>query len=237
MPRAKSVSLPNGRSRGANKYGGDDIMQILIFGDSIAYGRNDPEGGWVTRLRKFIDAKMDAPDSGTYYRELYNLGIPGETTQGTLERFAVEAAARIDEGGECTIIFAIGANDSAYFVEGGRNVVPIEDFERNLRELAAKAQSYNARVVFIGTIIADDSKVNPIQWAPTKAVSTEARRRYGAVIRGLANKLSVGFIDVETPFIAAGGTILIGDGVHPTSDGHRVIYETVRDALVAMNLI
>ncbi|MBU4142033.1 MAG: hypothetical protein V1732_05890 [Patescibacteria group bacterium] len=33
------------------------MSQILIFGDSIAYGKWDKRGGWVTRLSNFIDEK------------------------------------------------------------------------------------------------------------------------------------------------------------------------------------
>ena len=32
--------------------------KILIFGDSICYGKWDKEGGWVTRLRKYIDQNL-----------------------------------------------------------------------------------------------------------------------------------------------------------------------------------
>ena len=31
--------------------------RILIFGDSITYGAWDKEGGWVQRLRKFLDER------------------------------------------------------------------------------------------------------------------------------------------------------------------------------------
>ena len=30
---------------------------LLVFGDSITYGAWDLEGGWVQRLRSFIDKK------------------------------------------------------------------------------------------------------------------------------------------------------------------------------------
>jgi hypothetical protein len=53
--------------------------KILVFGDSIAYGDYDKEGGWVIRLRKFLDERQ----LDSY--ETYNLGIPiDETTEKEL---------------------------------------------------------------------------------------------------------------------------------------------------------
>ncbi len=49
-------------------------MQILIFGDSIAHGIWDNNGGWVARLRKFINSKLMDDD---FYCLLYNLGVDG----------------------------------------------------------------------------------------------------------------------------------------------------------------
>ena len=33
------------------------MKNILIFGDSIVYGARDKKGGWVQRLREFVDEK------------------------------------------------------------------------------------------------------------------------------------------------------------------------------------
>ena len=51
------------------------MVQILIFGDSIAWGAWDKEGGWVQRLRKLIDEKnLSDPE---FYCLVYNLGVSG----------------------------------------------------------------------------------------------------------------------------------------------------------------
>lgn len=212
-------------------------MQFLVFGDSIAHGAYDDDGGWAARLRAHIDAKIHAPDSGDYYHEFYNLSIHGENTVGLLERFDVETAARLRKYKDVVMLFAIGTNDSSLFIAEQKNRVAIEDYEKHLRTLIAKAQNLHAQIIFVSTIVVDEVRVNPCPWALEKGYTNAQLQRYDAIVRRLADEYSLDYIDVATPFIAAGGNALLDDGVHPTSDGHRVIYETVRDKLVVMNLI
>jgi hypothetical protein len=68
------------------------MKKIFIFGDSIAYGAWDPEGGWVERLRQWLFVTTrDEYNLGTF---LYNLSIVGETTADLLKRFTTEIEAR-----------------------------------------------------------------------------------------------------------------------------------------------
>ena len=90
------------------------MSQILIYGDSITYGAWDTEqGGWVARLRKFLDNKADEDEK--YYYLVYNLGISGNNSTDILSRFEFEAKQRVREEGETIIIFALGTNDSQLF--------------------------------------------------------------------------------------------------------------------------
>jgi acyl-CoA thioesterase I len=86
---------------------------IYCFGDSITYGAWDiKEGGWVTRLRNYFD-ELQLKDQTKYFLS-YNLGIPGETTDGLVKRFEGELNAREREGEDAIFIFAFGANDSVF---------------------------------------------------------------------------------------------------------------------------
>lgn len=212
-------------------------MEILVFGDSIAYGCWDDEGGWVARLRRYVDKKITTLGYESYYHHLYNLGIPGENTIGVLARFEAEVAARLRKHKDCAIIFAIGTNDSQFVLTEQVNRVPLEEFEQNIRAMITLARQHTEHIIFVGSLIADDVKMNPCHWAPEKAFITEYMLRYDAVVRNIAKAMSLQYIDVATPFIAAGGTALLDDGIHPTSEGHRIVFETVRDALVEKELI
>lgn len=207
-------------------------MEIFVFGDSIAYGAWDRDGGWVARLRRYIDEKIMAPNNEDYYSHLYNLGISGETSAGTLARFDEEMNARLRKAKTCAVVFAIGTNDSQLLLAQNEHQISLTDFERNIRALVAKARQYTENIMFVSTLVADDAKVNPIPWSPEKAFTTAHLRRYDTAIRTIADEMSLAYIDVATPFIAAGGTALLDDGIHPTTQGHEVIFTTVRDVLV-----
>lgn len=88
------------------------MTQILVFGDSIAYGSWDKAGGWVQRLRTFIEEKY--PEEHL----VYNLGVSADTTDSLLERLEIEIKKRGSErnqrrGIATILIFQIGTNDSA----------------------------------------------------------------------------------------------------------------------------
>lgn len=211
-------------------------MQILIFGDSIAYGCWDSEGGWVARLRKYVDEKITELDKG-YYHELFNLGIPSENSPRVLARLSGEIKSRLEKHGECAVIFSIGTNDSNYLIAEKRNRISLEDFERNIRAMVATAGQFTKQIIFVGTLLADEAKVNPCPWAPDKTYFNEHICNYDAVVQKIAGELSLQYIDVATPFIAAGGVDLLDDGIYPTTEGHHVIFETVRDALIEKGLV
>ena len=78
-------------------------MTIGFWGDSITYGAQDSEAlGWVGRIRKLLSVDN--------YRELYNFGVCGDTSESLLERFQEEAIKVKPD----IIMFAVGVNDSKY---------------------------------------------------------------------------------------------------------------------------
>src|SRR3989338_9595652 len=92
------------------------MVQILIFGDSITYGAWDIEGGWVQRLRKYLDKKVINSNYEEYYIT-YNLGISGDISGDIIKRFKKETEDRLNdkEHNESVIfIFAIGTNDCLF---------------------------------------------------------------------------------------------------------------------------
>lgn len=206
-------------------------MEILVFGDSIAYGAWDREGGWVARLRRMLDVQLIDTEDEKYYHTIYNLGILSEDTAGTLSRFDSETAQRFRKDEERMIIFALGTNDSKWMIERDTNCVALADYEKNLRELVARARRFTERVVIVGPLVVDDVKVNPVPWSPGRAFITREIVRYGDVARTVADEVTALYIDVASPFIAAGGTVLLDDGVHPTTRGHEVVAATMYDAL------
>ena len=86
------------------------MTRIMVFGASTTYGKCDPDGGWVGRLRKYIDQQAENIDLNS----VFNLGISGDTTEDVLKRLEFETKQRIKEGDELIFIFGIGANDTQF---------------------------------------------------------------------------------------------------------------------------
>ena len=63
-------------------------VRIAITGDSIAYGRNDPAGGWAARL---AEHHLRA---GVHGRRVWNLAIPGATLLGMKHYSPAECRVR-----------------------------------------------------------------------------------------------------------------------------------------------
>ena len=212
------------------------MARILIFGDSITYGAWDKEGGWVARLRKWIDEK-NLSDSD-FYCLVYNQGISGDTSKDILERFEFETNMRINEKDSGLIfIFAIGGNDSA-FVHSKKNAsIPEKEFGGNLLRLIKEARQFSSKIIFVGLIPQDESKVNPVPWNKSISYKNEYVKKYDEIIKQICKENNVLFIELFDKFSKMNYKKLLEDGCHPNSEGHKIMFEAVRNFLVKNKLI
>jgi lysophospholipase L1-like esterase len=211
------------------------MTTILVFGDSIACGFWDSEGGWVARLRKYLD-KRNLSEDGSYY-VVYNLGISGDTTRELLKRFDAEVKARVNEiesPKDLIIIFAIGINDAGML--NSKDMVPPLEFKRSLEKLLDKARSLTSNVVFIGSTPVDETKTHPVAWSEGFHYDNASIARDNKIIEAVCAEDRVMFLGLARPF-GPGYSSLLQDGVHPNSDGHKLIYQTVKSFLVKKKLI
>lgn len=194
---------------------------ICIFGDSIAWGAWDIEkGGWVNRLW-FHVAKRDKD-----YVEIYNQSISGGTTETILKRFENEAKIR----GADAIIFQTGGNDASYG-KPGNFMVPPERFRNNLEEIIKRAKKITDKIVFMDLKNCDESKTTPVPWIPIY-YTNENIEKYSKIMEDVCNENSVSFLDVGLL-----NNEDFDDGLHPNAEGHRKIYEKVKDFLIKNNWI
>ncbi len=209
------------------------MANILIFGDSITQGFWDIEGGWVSRLRKFLDEKFLQPDHPFYF-SIFNLGIAGDTSQGLVKRFAVELKPRLDEEEEIILIFAIGINDSYYINPENRFNVELENFKQNLITLLEQAKKYSKKIIFLGLTPIDETKTDPIPWSSMKSYKNEYVESYNNALKDFCHKNTVEFIDLLEKLNPETD---LEDGLHPNSKGHQKIYEIVKKFLLDQKII
>lgn len=194
---------------------------ICIFGDSTAWGAWDMEkGGWVSRLWFYV-AKRDED-----YVEIYNQSISGGTTETILERFENEAKIR----GADAIIFQTGGNDASYDKLGNFMVHP-EKFRNNLEEIIKRAKKITDKIVLMDLKNCDESKTTPVPWIPIY-YTNENIEKYSKIMEDVCRENKIPFLDVglldNNDF---------DDGLHPNSEGHRKIFEKVKDFLTESNWI
>lgn len=200
---------------------------IYAFGDSITYGAWDiQKSGWVSLLRQYLD-ELQA-DNSEYYGLVYNLGIPGETTDGLVKRFEVETKARERDEGDAVFIFAFGANDSAFLPALNKFRVSKEDFKDNLAKVIGQALSITSKIVLVNILPVVESK-NSIS-RNGKVRLNKYIQEYNDVLNGLAKKFGLRLIDVYSKFVEMDYEDLFdeNDGLHPNDNGHQFMFEIIK---------
>ncbi|MFB6481530.1 GDSL-type esterase/lipase family protein [Streptomyces virginiae] len=209
--------------------------RIVVVGDSIAYGRCDPRGGWAGHLAAAHIAGNEAE------RRLFNLAVPGSTLADVGEQTPALLAARRPD----TLLVAAGINDSAVPAAGTTAQADADlpagsssasdsdseetaDFARvagSLDTLAATALGHNARLVVAGPSWLDEDRTRDYSGLRFTRARALALR---AFLRAWCEANHIDFLDLWEPLRER--TELLVDGLHPSAEGHRALYEHL-DAL------
>ncbi|WP_030724022.1 GDSL-type esterase/lipase family protein [Streptomyces sp. NRRL S-237] len=203
--------------------------RIVVVGDSIAYGRCDPRGGWAGHLAAAHIAGNEAE------RRLFNLAVPGSTLADVGEQTPALLAARRPD----TLLVAAGINDSAVPAAGTQAEVDADsasdsgpdgtaDLARlagSLDTLAATALGHNARLVVAGPSWLDEDRTRDYEGLRFTRARALALR---AFLRAWCEANHIDFLDLWEPLRER--TELLVDGLHPTVEGHLALYEHL-DAL------
>ncbi len=202
------------------------MFVITVFGDSITFGKGDTlEQGWCGRLKKYFENK------GGNHR-LYNLGVNGDTSSDVLERFDIEAKARvkyIHEGDRHIIVFSVGINDSCIFTEGNIFKMDINVFRNNIQTLIDKSRSYTKEVVFIGIIPVDESiRLN----RKGKSLTNKRIGEFNNAIKEICQNNDLLFLDLFQEFSKFNYKELLDDGLHPNTQGYEKMYELIKNFLI-----
>ncbi len=206
------------------------MVQILIFGDSVTYGAWDTEGGWVQRLRRYLDERtLSQPEFwNTDFPQIHNLGVSSNTSTNVLKRFKSETKARLLEGDEKIIfIFDIGTNDSCYLKKENRFVTPQFQFKHNIERLIKGTRKYSDSIFFIGAATVDESRTTPIPWDTNIYYTNGMIEAYNLRVKTVCERLGVRYIDIFEQFSRLNYKELLADGLHPNSAGHEMIFEAI----------
>lgn len=213
------------------------MANILIFGSSVTYGCWDKEGGWPQRLKMMFDREqIKAPYKSSFYKT-YNLGVSDNSTLDVLERFEFETKQRLNEEQEAIIILAVGLNDIQFIHSQNSLRVSAEVTRENISRLIQAAQKFTSKLLFLGLSPVDDSKTAPIYWNHDVTFKNEYIEERNEVIKSVCKENKVDFIDILEEFLKKDYKKLLEDGLHPNTEGHKLIFEIVKDYLIKSKTI
>lgn len=182
--------------------------RIVIVGDSIAYGRCDPQGGWAARLAASHIALNEVDN------RVFNLAIPGSTLAEVAEQTPALLPARRPD----TLVVAAGINDVAMNDNGPAGL------EESLDALAATALAHDARLVVVGPAWLDKDH------APDHDGLSFTHERASTLrenLRSWCTTHCIDHLDLWEPL--RDRPKLLADGLHPTPEGHDMLHRHLMD--------
>ncbi|WP_278555140.1 SGNH/GDSL hydrolase family protein [Elizabethkingia bruuniana] len=199
------------------------MINCLCFGDSITYGEYDGvSGGWTDILKRYFHSRFI--NENIEELNVFNLGIGGETTNGLVNRFSIEADARTSPD-QNLIFFAYGANDVA--MKEGKRMTDVIKLRANLQEVVEKAKKITP-YLYIISILPVASAIDGITVPSGKQRSNQIIEEYNQSLQEFAAQHEIVFIDLYHSFFAEKDILLSGDGVHPNDKGYQFIAEHIK---------
>ena len=183
--------------------------RVGILGDSIAYGRCDPSGGWARLLGGAHIAKNEERN------RVFNLAVPGMTASELAGGSREETASRRCD----TVFIACGVNDLLHGASPGRAAAAV-------KSIAESVEASGARPVVLGALWLDAERSAREFGA---ACAPEDIAALNALLAEWGAETSRDVIDPSP--VLAGRTELLADGLHPTAEGHRRLASFLLDTL------
>lgn len=134
--------------------------------------------------------------------QVINAGVSGDTSAGGLSRLSWLLGQHPD-----VVVVALGAND-------GLRGLPVEETEKNLREILRRTQAAGARVLLLGMRI-------PPNYGPDYA------GRFEAMYPRIAQDLKVPLVPFLLEGVGGDRSLNQADGIHPTAEGQEIVAKNV----------
>lgn len=200
-------------------------MQLLFFGSSTVQGVGDSEGGWVDRVKRQLQADAYAQPLNTRPElGVFNLGVGGDTAIELAQRMPVEIRAREHENYPYAIVISIGTNDAQATGSSDHFLYSVSDYRQNLQKVIAIAQSYTDRVLLVGLLPTDDER----QPHGTDFYFQKRVEAFDVVMGEVAADMEVTKVDIFSELVAKNWKdFLLDDGLHPNTQGHKLIARLV----------
>lgn len=176
---------------------------VVFLGDSLTAGYGLEESQSYPLLVKANLEKAGRPV------RIVNAGVSGDTTAGGLARLDWMLSQKPD-----VVVVGLGGND-------GLRGLPLEEIEKNLREIVRRSQESGARVLLLGMQI-------PPNYGP------EYARGFAEIYPRIAKEMDVPLVPFLLEGVGGIARLNQADGIHPTAEGQVKVAETVTPYLEKM---
>lgn len=208
------------------------MTAILCFGSSVVYGVGSTTGGWSDLLKQSIHSNLYGPNGVGELHEVYNLGIPGNTSEDLALRLESELKGRRrDMQPELLCIFGIGVNDCRAVDTPSNYISSPEEYQNRMRKLFKICSTHKAQAIAIGFTPVDETLTNPKLQPRTgkKSFFTNARiELFEEALKEVCLSEKIGFVPLYAEALQHGWTECLHlDGLHPNDKGHAWIADRV----------
>ncbi|MCO6359619.1 arylesterase [Roseivirga pacifica] len=180
----------------------NEKQTIVFFGDSITAGYG------ITTENAFpalIDQKLQS--EGLNYTAI-NAGLSGETSMGGLNRIDWILRSK-----PAILMLELGGND-------GLRGLSLEETEKNLKAIIDKVRTANA-----------DTKIILAGMQIPPNLGQDYTTQFKNLFPKVAKDKDVAFIPFLLENVGGDKNLNLSDGIHPNEEGHKIVAETVWEAL------
>ena len=173
-------------------------LRVVFLGDSLTAGYGVAAG---EAFPKLIELRVHKLYPGRKI-EVINAGSSGATTASALKRFNWQLKKLPTH-----LIIGLGAND-------GLRGIPVSESFANLESVISRAQTEKTKVLLLG-----------MQMPPnyTKIYAD----KYKAIFPNIAKKYSLPLVPFLLKGVAGEPHLNLSDGIHPNSEGHKIIADHI----------
>ena len=204
------------------------MYNILIFGDSITFGRGvKKEKNWSSLIANYFDQE------NKYDFAIFNLGVPGESSKELLQRIEIECQSRCKKRSPddySTIVIAIGINDAKGVDSPMKFYTQPKEFSRNINSLIEIAKKYSEKIILIGLTPTNETKTSLIKevYFLNKNI-----KQYNSIVEKICKEKRITFIEIFNDWKNNNyKQNLSEDGIHLNEKGHEKIFKKLIPYLI-----
>ncbi|MGZ4112498.1 MAG: SGNH/GDSL hydrolase family protein [Tumebacillaceae bacterium] len=226
-------------------------MKIVCFGDSVTRGISYVNGrlrivkeNYPVLLQKLFGNEQEL--------EVVNKGVFNDNSDLLLERLEQDVLSQHPD----YVLIGVGGNDcnfrwdevAAAPEESHEPIVDVQRYLQNVKQMATRIQSAGAIPIFLSLIPLDPVRYyrfllelhgkNIAHWIALCGGIEHWHAGYSKALKNLLASLELPSIDVRAAFAKwpTLATLISDDGIHPTSEGYRLMSETIFQTFSGLRL-